>query len=331
MNHRLLIILTLLTSFAAASPRELLDKPDDWFRSAEGKTVVANVLSWQSLSGSWPKNQDNAKKPFTGEKKKTGTFDNGSTTDELRFLSRAFRATGHVQCRNAVLLGYDHILSAQFPNGGWPQYYPLSKQYHRHITFNDNSMIRLMEFLRESFSEDIYQFLGEDRRSAGKKAFERGLDCIIKCQVEIDGKPTVWCAQHDEITLKPTNARSYELASLSGSESAGILRFLMSIKDPSPAVIRAVKGGVAWYEQAKVKGIRIEKIQGVRTAVQDPAAPVSWARFYDLETGMPFFCDRDGIKVADYNKIGKERRNGYAWYGNWGQSVLNAYAKWPHR
>jgi pectate lyase len=141
MKTRILLSFLCLVHAASAFPEELLEKPDDWFRSGSGKTAVTNVLSWQTESGSSPKNQDNAKKPFSGKKKKTGTFDNGSTIDELRFLARAFEATGDPSCRDAFLKGYDHILEAQFPNGGWPQYFPLSKQYHRHITFNDNAMV----------------------------------------------------------------------------------------------------------------------------------------------------------------------------------------------
>ena len=87
-------LLLIITVHASAFPEELLRKPDDWFKSDAGKTAVANVLSWQAESGSWPKNQDNSKKPFSGNKKKTGTFDNKTTTDELRFLARAFLATG---------------------------------------------------------------------------------------------------------------------------------------------------------------------------------------------------------------------------------------------
>jgi PelA/Pel-15E family pectate lyase len=331
MKTRILVSFLCLIQGALAFPEELLEKPDDWFRSEPGKTAVANVLSWQAESGSWPKNQDNSKKPFSGKQKKTGTFDNGSTTDELRFLARAFEVTADPANRAAFLKGYDHVLEAQFPNGGWPQYFPLSKQYHRHITFNDNSMTRILEFLRDVTTSKRYDFIGAERRAAGSKAFDAGISCILKCQVVRNGKPTVWCAQHDEITLKPAMARSYELESLSGSESAGILRFLMSIEKPSPEIIAAVRAGVEWFAQSKVDGIRIEKIKGVRTAVTDPKATPLWARFYDIETNRPFFCDRDGVKKWNYNEIGKERRNGYAWYGNWGESVAKAYAKWSHR
>ncbi len=328
---RYIVLTAASAGLACAFPEDLLRKPDEWFRSADGKTAVANVLSWQAESGSWPKNQDNSKKPSSGQKKKTGTFDNKSTTDELRFLARAFLATGDAKQRDAFLLGYDHILKAQYPNGGWPQYYPLNKDYSRHITFNDNSMVRLLEFLRETFTDKRYDFIGPARKAAAEKSFSLGIDCIVKCQVVKDGKPTVWCAQHDETTLAPAKARAYELESLSGSESAGILRFLMSLEKPSPEVIRSVKGGVEWFENSKLQDIKVEKIDGVRTVVNSPGAEPMWGRFYDLETNKPFFCDRDGIKKWNYNEIGRERRNGYAWLGNWGESVIREFRKWPHR
>lgn len=331
MPHIVLLLFLFVVPLVSAFPEDLLDQSDEWFRSEEGQTAVTNVLSWQAESGSWPKNQDNSKMPFSGKKKETGTFDNGSTTDELRFLARALEVTGEARCGKAFLAGFDHVLEAQYRNGGWPQYFPLSKQYHRHITFNDNSMVRILVFLRETKTEKRYDFIGPERRIAAEKAFNLGVDCILKCQFVRDGKPTVWCAQHHEITLRPAMARSYELESLSGSESGGILKFLMSIESPSPEVIRAVKAGVEWFHESKITGLKIEKVDGVRTAVSDPAGPALWARFYDLETNRPFFCDRDGVKHWDFNEIGKERRNGYAWYGNWGESVLKTYAKWPHR
>ena len=56
--------------------------------------------------------------------------------------------------------------------------------------------------------------------------------------------------------------------------------------------------------------------------------PTLWARFYDLETNRPFFCDRDGIKKYDISEIGHERRNGYSWYNKDGSKVLKRYEKW---
>ncbi len=317
---------------ATAFPSEIIRKRGEWFKSAEGRKTTACVLSWQSGEGSWPKNQDTSGREFKGNRNELkGTFDNGATTGELRYLAAAFRASGEQRCREAFLSGFDHILKAQYPNGGWPQYFPLSKEYHRHITFNDDTMVRLMEFLREVATSVDFEFVDQGRRIAAREAFERGLDCIVKCQVVVHGTPTGWCAQHDEVTLAPASARRYELASLSGSESAGILLLLMSIEKPTPEVIRAVKAGVAWFVSAKLEGIRIVKVNGDRTIVRDSAAPPLWARFYDIGKNRPIFCDRDGVAKPNLSEIGKERRNGYAWYGSWGEDVAKAYAMWPFR
>ena len=65
-----------------------------------------------------------------------------------------FAATKDKAYEAAILKGLDHILNAQYPTGGWPQLDPPGPQYHRHITFNDNAMIRLMQFLDEVLTED---------------------------------------------------------------------------------------------------------------------------------------------------------------------------------
>lgn len=313
----------------AGSTAALLDKPDDWFCSHDGRRVTQAILSWQSPQGSWPKNQDNALASFTGDPKTIrGTFDNGATTDELRYLARAFRATGDRTCRDAFIKGFKHILAAQYSNGGWPQFHPPGRQYHRHVTFNDGSMIRLLEFLRDS---ERYDFIEPALRRQARGAFQRGIDCILKCQIVREGQATVWCAQHDARSLAPVTARSYELPSLSGSESAGILRFLMSLNSPSADVVRAIEAGAAWFEAAKLEGIRVVPADGDRKVIADPDAPPLWARFYDLESGRPFFCDRDGVKKDALADIGKERRNGYAWLGRWGDLVALDYARWRAR
>ena len=102
-------------------------------------------------------------------------------------------------------------------------------------------MVRVMEFLREVYSSKLFDFVDEGRRTAAKTAFDKGIDCILKCQIRVDGKLTGWCAQHDEVDFSPRPARTYELVTLSGSESVGIVRLLMSLDHPSPAVIAAVE------------------------------------------------------------------------------------------
>lgn len=300
-----------------------LKKPEAWFATPEAKTIAATILSYQSDLGGWPKNTDTVDKPYSGDRKELKpTFDNGATTDELRFLARTFNATKDPSFQKAFSKGLAYILRAQYPNGGWPQYIPISKQYHRHITFNDGAMVRVMEFLREVRDSPVYTFVPEADRKAAIGAFTKGVDCILKCQIFVDGKPTVWCAQHDEVTLKPADARSYELASFSGSESVGITRLLMSLEKPGPEIIKAVEGAIAWFQSSKITGIRIDSKNGDKIVVPDPSAKPLWARFYDLKTGKPYFCDRDGIPKPALADIGPERRNGYSWYGNYAEKLL---------
>ena len=314
---------------AAAAPVQ----SDEWFRSDEGRQAIENVLSWQAVAGDWPKNQDNKTAPFRGERSKLkGTFDNGATTAELRFLARAFSVTKDARCEAAFRKGLRHILDAQYPNGGWPQSHPPpSKSYHRHITFNDGTMMRLLELLRDVATKAEFEFAGKETREKSQRAFERGIDCILKCQVVVDGVRTVWCAQYDELTLEPRPGRAFELVSLSGAESAGILRLLMSLDQPSAEVRRAVDSGVEWFRTVKIVGLRETRVESNKVMVNDAAAPVLWARFNEIGSNRPFFTGRDGVKKYSLAEIESERRNGYAWYGTWGEALLRDYPRWQKR
>ena len=130
----------------------------------------------------------------------------------------------------------------------------------------------------------------------------------------VNGKRTVWCAQHDEVTLAPAGARKFEAISLSGGESVGIVRFLMSIKDPSPQVVDAVEAAIAWFEQTELKGIKWIEKNADRVVVNDPEGGSIWARFYEIGSNRPIFVGRDGVVKYSVADIEYERRTGYAWY-----------------
>ncbi len=306
---------------AAEHPGRYLKRPDAWFSTGEAKRVATNILSYQSELGGWPKNVDTTASPFLGDQRELKpTFDNSSTTDEMRFLARFYRNTKDERCREAFEKGYDYILKAQYPSGGWPQFYPPDKQYHRYITFNDDAMVRLMLFLRETFTSPVYGFLDRKQTARAREEFAKGVQCILKCQIKVGGKLTAWCAQHDEVDYSPRPGRSYELVSISGGESVGIVRLLMSLERPSAEVIQAVEGAVTWFEAAKLKGIRVISVEEENSpkgtdkrVIEDASAPPIWARFYEIGTDLPIFCDRDGVAKRKLDEIGYERRNGYSW------------------
>lgn len=305
------------------------DRPAAWYRGEEAFRLAENILSHQTDQGDWPKNLDTSSEPYRGDRTRLrGTFDNGATVGEMRFLARAFVMTGREPYGKAFIRALDHLLSAQYPCGGWPQSDPPGKGYARYITFNDNTMVNLLELVRDLAECDDFSFVDRARRDAANHAFAAGIDCILRCQVRVNGELTAWCAQHDPITFQPKGARTFELPSISGGESEGILLLLMSLDDPSPEVVQAICSGVRWYERSRVTGIRQVVVNGDKKIVHDPIAPPLWARFYEIESNRPFFCGRDGVKKYELDRIEFERRNGYAWYGDWGRRVLDRFAIW---
>lgn len=353
-----IVALTLATTFGFAQEkstdyrskswkRVATNMPSEWYGSDEAKLVAENVLIAQKEIGGWEKNKPYHKTFSKSEqthyiknKSEIGaTFDNGSTITELRFLAKVYTQTKDERYKQAFEKGLEYIFISQYENGGWPQFFPVRKgsvSYSGHITYNDDAMINTMKFLKEIISgnKDFESIqISEATKAKAQKSFDKGIECILKTQIIINGKPTVWCAQHDEITLAPANARSYELASFSGAESVGIVELLMNIDHPTEEIIASVNGAIKWFEDHKIEGIKLERItnnegQKDRVVVKDTTAPALWARFYDLETEKPFFCSRDGIKRNTFAEISHNRRNGYSWYSNKPEKIIRKYPEW---
>jgi PelA/Pel-15E family pectate lyase len=333
---------------SAVSWTRVLSQPDAWYGSAAAVAIAENVLRFQRSSGGWPKNTDMARRlePFevaqveAARRDPDSTIDNGATTTELRFLARVYSAVHEPRFRAAFLAGLDYLLSAQYPNGGWPQFYPLRTDYSRHITFNDNAMTNVLTLLGEiGEGRPAVAFVDTVRRGRAKAAHEKGIAVILAAQIRVNGRLTAWCAQVDAVTLEPRGARTYEHPSISGSESVGIVRFLMSIQRPSPAVVAAVEAAVEWFREAQLSGMRVEDRPDVsapggidRVVVPDPLAPPIWARFYEIGTNRPIFSGRDGVVRYHLTEIELERRVNYSWLGGYATDLLaRDYPAWKKR
>jgi pectinesterase len=367
----ILLLLPLTLGFAQTKPqvkpREYLkmrwttvatQMPSQWYGTVDAKLVAENVLISQKEIGGWAKNEpyhhpfsDSLRTHYLQTKtEKGGTFDNGSTISELRFLAKVYSHFKDNRYKQAFEKGVNYIFMAQYENGGWTQYFPVkdaqdeilldkTEPYSMHITYNDNAMVNVMTLLKDLFS-DNKEFapleLEKGLKGKARMAFNKGVECILKTQIQVNHHPTVWCAQHNEKTLAPANARAYELASFSGSESVGIALLLMNIDHPSKAIIAAVNGAEKWFEDHELKGIKIgseidQSGKRNRIVVEDKNASPIWARFYDLATEKPFFCSRDGIKKNSMAEISYERRNGYSWYTDAPAKVLAKYIEWQKK
>ncbi|WP_312781132.1 pectate lyase [Brevundimonas sp.] len=313
-----------------------LTRPADWYASPAARRLADNVLTHQSREGGWPKNTPlNLPARPDADPGLANTFDNQATTLPLAFLARMITATGEPAYVVAFQRGLNYVLAAQYPNGGWPQYFPLRGGYHDHVTFNDDAMVRVLNLLQDvAAGREPYAFVDLAQRAQAAEAVARGVDAIVRSQVRQDGRLTAWCAQHDAVTLAPAWARKFEPPSLSGSESVGIVRFLMSIDAPSAEVVAAIEGARVWFERSAIRDTRLETYtnaegQPDRRLAPAPGADPLWARFYDLQTNAPIFMGRDSVAHADLASIERERRMGYTYVGAWPAMLLKEqYPAW---
>ncbi|MGA2915870.1 MAG: pectate lyase [Sedimentisphaerales bacterium] len=319
------------------------------YKPTQIREIADNMLLYQKDNGGWPKNYD-MQAILTKEQKEKlikaknaldTTFDNHTTYTQIAYLAKAYKITKDKRYKDAALRGIDFTLSAQYANGGWPQYFPLRENYSRRITFNDDAMTGVMKMLKDIIdNRPEYSFVDGKRRQKAKIAFEKGIDCILKCQIVDNGKLTSWCQQHDENDFRPAKGRAYELPSICNGEGAGVVLLLMSIDKPSKEIINSIEAAVKWFEESKILGIRVEEISAPevrfplrvskidRIVVKDPNAPPIWARMYELGTHRPLFADRRSVPLYSLAEVDRERRSGYRYYTYEPQKVLDEYPGW---
>ncbi|MBL9152523.1 MAG: pectate lyase [Verrucomicrobiales bacterium] len=304
------------------------DTPDSWYRSDTAARLAAAVISFQTPSGGWSKSlsfEEGSRQPGTHWTSHpddpwhySGTLDNRATTEQIRYLAIFHSITGDSDARAAALRGLEWLLSAQYPNGGWPQNYPLESGYHEAITLNDNAMLHAMQLaLDASRGEAPFTFVDAPLRQRLAGAFDRALDCLSAAQVSFGGKPSIWCAQHDPLTLQPAAARLKEPPSLSGGESAEMLKFLMREGPLTDRIVALVEPAVAWLDAHRVTGLKKTKNEAGKTDyIADPASDeVYWARFYDPVTARPLFAgSQDGIVYATFTEMAAKNKVSYDYF-----------------
>jgi len=319
------------------------------YKPTEIEAVADNVLLYQKNNGGWPKNYDilailePAQKDSLLNAKDilNTTFDNGTTWTHVECLAQVYTATHVEKYKTACLKGIDFILTSQYGNGGWPQYYPLKKDYSKYITYNDDVFMGIIGMLKRiTDGQAHFSFLDEAYRKKLKKAYAKGLDCILATQIDDAGKPTAWCQQYDEKTLQPAWARTFEPPSICNGESAEVVMLLMSIEKPTTKIIDAIQNAVAWFDTSKILDTKVQTIKAPtdttkftishtdKVVVNDPNAPPIWTRYYELQTHRPLFCNRERKIVYSLAEVERERRDGYGWYTYSPQKVLNYYKKW---
>jgi len=191
-------------------------------------------------------------------------------------------------------------------------------------------MINILNLLRDvSAGTNEFGFVPDKTRRLAAASLQRGLACVLECQIIVNGQRTVWCQQYDPLTLQPVSARNYEMPSEASRESADIMLFLMAQPHPDAKIIESVNAAAAWFEKTRIRDMAFKVVPGKgRRLVPTPGHGPIWARFYQIGTDSPIFGDRDKSIHDNVDEISDERRNGYAWFSDGPQKALDRYAEW---
>jgi PelA/Pel-15E family pectate lyase len=273
----------------------------------DGAIEAARALVWGQLAcGGWDYLVDfdpnSTRSPYYLRDKLAGVeprrgqrtwavFDDNTTQHALRLLMAVDRALKFEdkEIHEATLRGLQCVLDAQYPNGGWPQAWPLGEGagYARDITFNDNAMNDCMSVMLEG-----YTTYNDERYF---EAAKRGGDCIIALQ--LPEPQSGWGQQYDE-SLKPAPARWFEPAACEAAVTAGNMRTLMELfrATRDEKYLKPVPAATKWLEASKLDNGK-------------------WARFYEPGTNKPLYVNMDRQVVYVYDDT---IRPGYSWQSGYG-------------
>lgn len=315
------------------------DRNDPRLDPQDYEAIADRLLAYQNPDGGWPKNVDwllnidvDAVRSIKGASMDRSTLDNRNVYPQIRYLVEAHKRSGEDRFMASAVRGLDFIVDEQRDSGGW------RGSDVDAITYNDDVMTGVMELLLDlSQGEHPFDVVAPEQRLLAKASLDRAVDATLRCQIVVRDERTGWCQQHDHETFKPVAARSYELPAICPAETTSIVRLLMKLDSSDKRIVQAIDGAMHWLERSALIGIRLERfdIEPVRfqnhtattdlRVVEDANASPLWARYYDIETGQPFFCNRDGTKVYALSDVALERRTGYGWYGAWPARLLSEH------
>ncbi len=177
------------------------------------------------------------------------TYDDDVTSDAARFLLRMYLKKLDAKYKPALDKAINFILKSQYPNGGWPQRYPLMHDfskaghpdYSSFYTFNDDVIWENVLFLIH-----CYETLGE----------QRFLEPILKGMnfyLLVQGKNGAWGQQYN-MKMQVSGARTYEPAAYVPSYTLNncllCLRFYQYTGDRK--FLAHIPDAIKWLEKVKL-------------------------------------------------------------------------------
>ncbi len=310
---------------------------------SESLQVAKYIMSWQLDNGGWSKDKPEIfTRYWNGTENKAkyyqrdgvtplGTIDNDATVSQLEYLAAVYHDTRNSEVKASIIKGFDFLLKMQYPSGGFPQVYPEQQAagsvYENDATFNDHATVNVLTLYKSVLDKESQYNNGLISSTLYNKiqdSFNRGVDFILKAQIEVNGVKTVWGGQHDPYTYKTTKGRSFEPISQISQESAKIVEFLESLNSSDPRIRESILSAKIWFHETVLEDVKYVR-NGVNGEyfISSPGTR-TWYRFYEIGTNKGIFGDRDGSVSYDIHDISLERILGYGWAGTWGKTIYYA-------
>jgi len=262
----------------------------------------------QLVSGGWdyrlefdPKERDGwayrvAKAAPKDRAKNVTTLDDDTTQAALRFLMKLdfVLEQKDKQIHAAADYALKALLKAQYPNGAWPQRYsefpdpkdfPVKRasyprswprkhpkaDYRSYYTFNDNTLADLIDTM--FLAEQLYDH--SKYRAAARKAG----DFILLAQMP-DPQPA-WAQQYNA-EMHPAWARRFEPTAVTGGESQGVIRVLLTLHHHThdDKYLAPIGKALDYLERSLLPNGQL-------------------ARFYELKTNKPLYFTKDYVLTYD--------------------------------
>lgn len=241
------------------------------------------------------------------------TYDDNVTSGAAKFLLELYMTTLDPRYRVPLLKAMDFILESQYPNGGWPQRYPLKydhpndghPDYTAYYTFNDNVIEDNIYLLLEAWEK-----LGNEEY---KKAAYRGMDFIIISQLP---RPQAGWGQQYDMYMNSVAARSYEPASVMPGQTRQCILDLIDFYriTGNRKYLRGIPDAIEWLEKSA--------LPPEHNKVNDK---VTHAVFYELGTNRPLYAHREGTTMEKGRYwVDYEPENFLAHYGAQTRIDINA-------
>ena len=206
--------------------------------------------------------------------KGNATLDDGNSQNATRFLLRLYLVSKNEKYKTPLLKALNFFLTAQYPNGAFPQRFPLKfdfihdgfPDYTSYYTLNDGATVTAIDVL-----VDAYENLGDKKYLDSAK---RAVDFLIAVQGPED--QGCWAEQYHPDTMQPVKARTHEPAGFVIRESEQVIETLEIFYKMTGdrRYLRPIPLCLQWFDRVNKEAIEFKRPP---------------ARYYELGTNFPVY------------------------------------------